>query len=118
MQQSTSKLQAGFRVIRAWRGWLVAHAALSAVLAAHLPANANPRELPPGTLRVQQLEIIDRQGFERPMLAVTMLLPAGWQQEGAIVWQPGQRCGAPLHTRIAARSPDGVSAIELAATEG
>lgn len=90
---------------------LIALALLSAAL-------AQPRDLPPGSLRVQQVEIIDRNGFDRPMLAATMLLPAGWQHQAGIVWTVGQRCGAPLHTRIASRAPDGVSAIELSATEG
>lgn len=86
---------------------------------AHGGAAAQPRELPAGTLRVQPFEIIDTKGFERPMLAVTMMLPAGWQNQGAIVWATGvHRCGVPLHPRIASRSPDGVSAIELSATEG
>ncbi len=98
-------------------------AAMRSIVALMLPlatsiATAQPRELPAGTLRVQVLEIIDKQGFEKPMLAATMMLPAGWQNEGAIVWTVGQRCGAPLHTRVASRSPDGASAIELSATEG
>lgn len=95
------------------------YAAAWAALAALLPLAAAAQPVPAGMLRVQPFEIIDPKGFERPMLAVTMMLPAGWQHQGAIVWATGlHRCGAPLHTRIASRSPDGASAIELAATEG
>jgi len=92
--------------------------ALAGALAAGRPAHAQLRELPAGALRVQSIEIVDQQGFEKPMLAGTMMLPAGWQHQSGIVWTPGQRCGVPLYTRISARSPDGVGAIELSATEG
>lgn len=90
----------------------------AAALAVSLAVPAQPRELPAGTLRVQPIEIIDQQGFEKPMLAATMMLPAGWQHQSGIVWTPGQRCGVPLYTRVSARSPDGLGAIELSATEG
>ena len=38
-------------------------------------------------LRVQPVEIVDRQGFERPLRAYTMLLPAGWRHESQVAWQ-------------------------------
>ncbi len=78
-------------------------------------ASASPVPLPTGAYRVQKAEIIDPNGFERPMTAMTLVVPAGWRTSGGVVWQQGQvECG-PLNTHVQwrAESPDGVSAIEI-----
>jgi cell division protein FtsB len=76
------------------------------------------RELPPGSLRVQPVEIVDRQGFERPMRAATMLVPAGWRHEAGVAWKPGERCSAPYQALLRAQAADGLSAIELLPGDG
>jgi hypothetical protein len=68
---------------------------------------------PAGALHVQRLEIIDSQGFEKPMLAATIMVPAGWAGKAQVAWNPEQRCG-PSHQLLAqAQAPDGVGVIQL-----
>lgn len=69
-------------------------------------------------LRVQPVEIVDRQGFERPMRAFTMLLPAGWRHQGQVVWQPtAGGCQRPYQPVLQAQPADGSQRIELLAGE-
>lgn len=80
------------------------------------PAAAPARtELPPGAVRVQRSQIIDRNGFAQPMVAATMLTPVGWKTEGGIVWaQNMSGCGPNTpHINWTATSPDGASAIQM-----
>ena len=76
-----------------------------------LSSAANPAAA--AELRVQRVEIIDQQGFEKPMLAATMLVPAGWRHQGSVKWNPAAACGKPYAWQLTATAPDGVSAIEL-----
>ncbi len=85
--------------------------ALAPMRAAATPA------LPPGALRVQQVEIVDARGFERPMRAATMLVPAGWQAQGEVLWATSVGCGNPYQARLLAQAPDGRAAITLAPGE-
>lgn len=71
-------------------------------------AGANPVA---STLRVQRVEIMDNQGFERPMPAATALIPLGWRAEGGIVWNIGG-C-VPRTTNWSATAPDGNHGIVL-----
>ena len=64
-------------------------------------------------LRVQRAEIIDQQGFEKLMLAATMMVPVGWRQQGSVRWKTGAACGKAYGWQLSATAPDGVSAIEL-----
>lgn len=68
-----------------------------------------------GTLHVQPVEIMDRQGFERPMPAATALVPVGWRTEGGIVWNPGG-C-VPRTTNWSATAPDGNQGIAVLPSE-
>ena len=74
--------------------------------------------LPEGTMRVQRVEFIDRQGFEKPLVAATILVPAGWQQEAGVEWNVRQRCTRPHALRLRAQAADGSAAIELTPGEG
>lgn len=87
--------------------------ALAATLALLAGAAAAQQEAPSAPLRVQQVEIMDTKGFERPLVAATMMVPAGWRHQGRVDWNPGQRCGAPYAVRMAATSSDGAAQIEL-----
>ncbi len=84
---------------------------------AALPAAAQPRELPDGALRVQRAVVVDQRGFERPMPAAAMMLPAGWRHQGEVQWNPGARCGRPYQVVLQAQAPDGIGAIVLAPGE-
>ena len=94
--------------------------ALGCALAALLgtaPAAAAP-PLPDGALRVQRVDFIDRQGFDKPLVAATIMVPAGWQQEATVEWNVRQRCTRPHALRLRARASDGSAAIELVPGEG
>lgn len=81
-----------------------------------LPSCAAAEPLPAGALRVHRAEIVDRQGFEKPMVAATMMVPAGWKQQSTVEWQvPSQKkpCGSMYGLRLSAAAPDGSAAIEL-----
>jgi hypothetical protein len=67
----------------------------------------------PATLRVQRVEIMDRNGFERPMVAYTMFVPSGWRGEGGVEYPPYDGCGLVSRLRWRAAAPDGVSAVEI-----
>lgn len=67
-----------------------------------------------GALHLRRFEIMDPSGFERPVAALSLLAPAGWQLEGGIAWGY-PTCLATdlvrLHARLA--SPDGQHALEF-----
>lgn len=74
--------------------------------------------LPTGTLEVRLVEIVDPNGFERPMPAARALVPAGWKPEGGVRWNQGMPgCADPATFAWSAASPDGLSRIELFPTE-
>jgi hypothetical protein len=68
----------------------------------------------PGYLRLKRVEIVDRHGFEKPMTAMSMLVPVGWSFDGQIHY--AQKIGDPADlVRLTFRtaSPDGRLAIEM-----
>jgi hypothetical protein len=80
-------------------------------------ANAQMKgPMPPGVIRLQPTQIIDRSGFEKPLVAYTAMAPVGWQAQGGVVWNTLQPC-APgdyvLNWSLVA--PDGVSALAMVA---
>lgn len=64
-------------------------------------------------LRVQRAEILDRQGFEKPMVAFTLLVPAGWRSEGAVEWTRPDQCGPLYVLNWRAVAPDGAGAMQI-----
>lgn len=65
-------------------------------------------------LRVVRAEIMDRNGFERPMVAYTMFVPSGWKTEGGIEYaQATNRCGLPSRINWKATAPDNSGAIQI-----
>jgi hypothetical protein len=71
-------------------------------------AQAQPAAQPPGNaIRLQLAKIMDPNGFERPMVAVTGLVPAGWQTRGGVVWNTQSGCGNGYQFDWTAASPDG-----------
>ena len=75
-------------------------------------------DLPPGALRVQRVEFVDHKGFEKPLVAATIMVPAGWRQQAGVEWNIRQRCTRPHGLRLSAQAPDGSAAIELVPGEG
>ncbi len=82
---------------------------ISAGVAAQ-PAAGPSRE---GALRVERVEFVDRQGFEKPLVAATILIPAGWRSQAGVEWNIRQTCGAAQGLRLAASAPDDSERIEL-----
>ena len=77
-------------------------AAATALLAVtQLAAGADP---PRSVLRFEKAMIVDATGFEAPMAATTLFLPAGWKTQGGVSW--GQQFPAPTAiTSTGRRSP-------------
>lgn len=71
----------------------------------------------PGSLRVQRVEIMDRQGFERPLVAYTMFVPSGWRGEGGVEYPQPDGCGLISRLRWKATAPDGIGTIEIVPEE-
>ena len=67
----------------------------------------------PSPLRVQRAEIMDRRGFERPMVAYTAFVPAGWRAEGEVEYAAPGGCGPDQRINWHASAPDGVGAIQI-----
>ncbi|MBK8007008.1 MAG: hypothetical protein IPK12_24955 [Gemmatimonadetes bacterium] len=78
---------------------------------------AQARAVPPGVLRVQRAEVIDRNGFEKPLVAATLFVPVGWKGEGGVVWEVNNPCIPATRFRWRATAPDGGGAIELVPQE-
>ena len=69
--------------------------------------------------RAQIVEITDHKGFEKPMPAMTIMVPAGWRAQGEVLWNlNAPSCTRPYQMRLQANSPDSRSAIELNPGEG
>ncbi len=58
------------------------------------------------TLRMKVLNVVDQQGFERPMVSASMLIPTDWQSQASTAWNIKDRCNT-IQTTIHASGPDG-----------
>ncbi len=79
-------------------------------------ANAALPPMPPqlDTSRMQQVQIIDRNGFAQPMVAADVQVPAGWQTVGGVSWNDATNCIAnQLQIGWSAMAPDSLTALEI-----
>ncbi|MGI9038388.1 MAG: hypothetical protein ACR2GQ_05965 [Gemmatimonadota bacterium] len=74
--------------------------------------------LPPGTVRMQKVDVMDPTGFAQPVVAGTVLIPAGWRTSGGILWGALGQCGPDVASDWAATSPDGAISIRYQPTLG
>jgi len=65
---------------------------------------------------VQEVQFIDREGFEKPLLAQTMMVPAGWRHQAVVKWTRA-RCGTPFYLEMQAQSADGMGVMLLSRGE-
>ncbi|MFN4090334.1 MAG: hypothetical protein ACK4QW_15000 [Alphaproteobacteria bacterium] len=89
--------------------------AVSAVTEAVTGA-ASAQTQPPGgqAQRFKPVDIVDPSGFERPMPAARIVVPAHWQAQGGVVWNPQTGCQADAtQFAWAAGAPGGVDAVEI-----
>lgn len=75
-------------------------------------AQASPINLPGNSVRMQRVEILDRQGFDRPMVAATAMIPVGWRAQGGVVWKQ-TTCGNGYNFNWSASSPDGNRGVAI-----
>lgn len=64
-------------------------------------------------LRVQRAEIMDRRGFEKPLVAYTLFVPAGWRSGGEVQYAPLNSCDPEQTLNWQATAPDGIGMIAL-----
>lgn len=74
--------------------------------------NTSRSGLPGNAMRMQRVEIVDRHGFERPMVAATAMIPIGWRAQGGVVWTPST-CGNGYNFNWSASSPDGNRGVAI-----
>lgn len=66
------------------------------------------------TRRLEPAQIIDDAGFQQPMVATRLLVPAGWQTSGGIRWNDGAECySGQMRAAWGAVAPDNASVIEV-----
>ena len=66
------------------------------------------------THRMKKAVVLDRHGFEKPIPALTLLVPSDWNFEGEALWpRGGAPCGDLVNLQFRATSPDGKTAFEL-----
>ncbi|MEP7326892.1 MAG: hypothetical protein ABI836_13155 [Gemmatimonadota bacterium] len=86
---------------------------LGATASGASPAVALQATSRPAPLRVQRAEILDRRGFERPMTAYTLFVPAGWRTQGEVEYAALNSCGPSQRINWSATDPDGSSGIQI-----
>ena len=75
---------------------------------------AAPAGSSPNYYRMKKATVMDQHGFERPMPAMTLLIPTDWRFEGNVQYSTAPGCPADLvKTGFRASSPDGRFAIEM-----
>ena len=67
-----------------------------------------------GVHRMKRVQLIDRHGFEKPLPALSLLVPVDWKMDGAVTWSKGGAgCGEMFKLAFDAQSPDRRTGIEL-----
>lgn len=91
--------------------------ALSLLAVGALPALAqrpSPQPASGNYYRMKKVRIVDERGFERPLTALTLLIPADWQFQGNAQYAAAPGCHANLVRLVfRAASPDGRLAIDM-----
>jgi hypothetical protein len=90
----------------------------SLVLAAALPlypqSPAPAPSRPGGYYRMKKVTVVDEHGFERPMPALSLLVPSEWQFQGNVRYEPSTGCHADMvQVSFRATSPDNGLGIEM-----
>jgi hypothetical protein len=65
-------------------------------------------------LRLKRFEIVDREGFNDPVVAISFLAPSNWQLEGGVKWNPTSSCVFDLvSTHAQVKDPQGLRKFEI-----
>lgn len=71
-----------------------------------------------GAIHAKRADIVDFNGFEKPLVASTILVPADWRVEGGVVWNAqGDTCGGGYNFDWRATAPDGLSGVQILPVE-
>lgn len=73
-------------------------------------ATTQPKDM----IHLKRFDIIDHQGFKKPIAVATFLAPSNWKLEGGVQWNPNTQCTMEI-TKMQARAinPDGKVAFEI-----
>ena len=71
------------------------------------------RGLPAGAVRAQRVEIMDLNGFERPLPAAFALIPVGWRAQGGVQWGTQFMCTNGYNFNWFAQSADGLQMVAI-----
>ncbi|MEZ5920967.1 MAG: hypothetical protein R3C60_06400 [Parvularculaceae bacterium] len=82
-------------------------------LAQAAAASAAAKKTSGDYLRFEPTVVVDSTGFERPMGAFTLFMPAGWRAEGGVQWGQQFDCTNGYNVSWRAVSPDGAKTIEI-----
>jgi hypothetical protein len=70
-------------------------------------ASPAPAPDPQGhSYRMKMAQIVDAQGFERPIPSASLLIPVDWQSQSATTWIAKDRCNG-VSTHVLVTGPDG-----------
>lgn len=81
--------------------------------AVNAPPAQSTRAASRNLLRFEPSVIVDATGFERPIAAATLFVPAGWTARGGVVWGQQNMCVNGYNFDWSAVSPDGLSAVAV-----
>lgn len=68
--------------------------------------SAKPASTDAHSYRMKMVKIMDAQGFASPIVSATLLVPVGWQSQGATTWNLKDKCNT-IQTSVRATGPDG-----------
>ena len=71
------------------------------------------RPMPANTQRVQRVQVIDANGFDRPTAAAYGLIPVGWRAQGGVQWGQQYSCTNGFNYNWSATSPDGLQSVAI-----
>ncbi len=87
---------------------------LAAAMTVFLAGGAHAGDASPGYLRMKLVKIVDAKGFEKPLTAVTLLVPTDWTLRGEVSYELRTACTDDLvRVSFVASSPDGRTFVEL-----
>jgi hypothetical protein len=66
---------------------------------------------------LERVRVLDAQGFDRPVEAMSVLAPRGWKTESGVTWKGFNDCRAEMVTwRMSTVSPDSAIRLDVAPT--
>ncbi len=69
--------------------------------------------MPQGTVHAKRVQIIDRQGFEKPIVASTVIVPVTWREQGGVFWNAQALCGSGYNFDFRVDAPDGRTGVHF-----